>query len=235
MCKKIYVADDESNIRIALKTFLESDGYKVSDFETGDKLYEYFIREPADLVILDIMMPGSSGFDICTKIRSISNVPIIMLTARDSDLDCATGLSLGSDDYFTKPFSAMSLVMRVKAIFRRIEFDKQDAGISEKNDGLTFSDITIVPRSKTAFIGTEPLDLTPNEFKVLTYLIEHRDKAVSREELLSKIWGFETEVETRAADDTIHRLRKKICPSRLRIDTVWGFGFRIKEREQPSE
>ena len=124
--KKIYVADDELNIREAIKTFLENDGFEVEIFETGDMLLEQFKKSSSDLIILDVMMPGSNGFTICAEIRKISTVPIIMLTARDSDLDYATGLSLGSDDYFTKPFSAMALVMRVKSIFRRIDFDKND-------------------------------------------------------------------------------------------------------------
>ena len=123
--KKIYIADDETNIRAGIKTFLESSGYEVEDFETGDLLLAAFKETPSDFVILDVMMPGSNGFVICKELRKISAVPIIMLTARDSDLDYATGLDLGSDDYLTKPFSPMALTMRVKAIFRRIEFEKQ--------------------------------------------------------------------------------------------------------------
>jgi len=123
--KKIYIADDEANIRLGVKTFLENAGYEVEDFETGDSLLAAFTQTPADLIILDVMMPGSNGFVICKEIRKISRVPIIMLTARDSDLDYATGLDLGSDDYLTKPFSPMALTMRVKAIFRRMEFERQ--------------------------------------------------------------------------------------------------------------
>jgi diguanylate cyclase (GGDEF)-like protein len=121
----IYIADDETNIRLAIKKFLENAGYVVEDFENGDLLMDAFCKSPADLVILDVMMPGSNGFVICKELRKISPVPVIMLTARDSDLDYATGLDLGSDDYLTKPFSPMALVMRVKALFRRMEFDRQ--------------------------------------------------------------------------------------------------------------
>ena len=125
MSKTIYIADDDDNIRLAIKAFLEKEDFKVEDFPTGDELLERFDEEPSDFVILDVMMPGSNGFTILKALRAQSIVPIIMLTARDSDLDYATGLDLGSDDYFTKPFSPMELVMRVKAIFRRIEFEKQ--------------------------------------------------------------------------------------------------------------
>ena len=125
MSKTIYIADDDDNIRLAIKAFLEKEDFKVEDFPTGDQLLERFNEAPSDFVILDVMMPGSNGFTILKALRAQSIVPIIMLTARDSDLDYATGLDLGSDDYFTKPFSPMELVMRVKAIFRRIEFEKK--------------------------------------------------------------------------------------------------------------
>jgi len=122
--KLIYIADDDYSIREALKTFLESAGYIVKAFENGDLLLEAFNTKAADLVVLDVMMPGSSGFVILKELRRTSYVPIIMLTARDSDLDYQTALDLGSDDFFTKPVSPMSVVMRVKAIFRRIEFER---------------------------------------------------------------------------------------------------------------
>ena len=123
--KKIYIADDETSIRLAIKTFMENSGYQVMDFESGDALLAAFSQDPADLVVLDVMMPGSNGFVVCKQLRKISRVPIIMLSARDSDLDYATALDLGSDDYLVKPFSPMALVMRIKAIFRRIEFERQ--------------------------------------------------------------------------------------------------------------
>jgi len=122
--RKIYIADDEANIRAAIKTFLENAGFLVQDFENGDLLLEAFATESADLVVLDVMMPGSNGFVVCKTLRKTSKVPIIMLTARDSDLDYATGLDLGSDDYLIKPFSPMALVKRVEAIFRRIDFER---------------------------------------------------------------------------------------------------------------
>ena len=123
--KRIYIADDESTIRIAIKAFLENAGFVVEDFENGDLLLEAFADKPADLVVLDVMMPGSNGFVVCKKLREKSSVPIIMLTARDSDLDYATALDLGSDDYLIKPFSPMALVMRINAIFRRMEFNRK--------------------------------------------------------------------------------------------------------------
>jgi DNA-binding response OmpR family regulator len=228
MNEMIYIADDEPNIRDVVKSFLESEGYRVAAFEDGDQLLAAFQNKSCDLVILDIMMPGSSGFDICRQIRKLSTVPIIMLTARDSDLDYATGINLGSDDYFTKPFSAMSLVMRVKAILRRIEYERAEKSrISESV--LEFADIRINQQHKTVLLGKETVELTPNEYSLLSYLVENSDRAVSREELLNSIWGYTCEVETRAADDTVRRLRKKLASGKIVIETVWGFGFRLKE------
>ncbi|CEH33704.1 response regulator transcription factor [Romboutsia lituseburensis] len=228
MSKLIYIADDENNIRKLVKTFLENDGHIVKDFENGDLLLKEFNEKECDLVILDIMMPGSDGFEICTSIREKSTVPIIMLTARDSDIDYITGITLGSDDYFTKPFSPMALVMRVKAIFRRIDFEKIQNNKS-KQTVLEFGDITINTDTKTVSNLNEIIDLTPNEYNLLTYLFENKERAVSREELLNKIWGYDSEIETRAADDTVKRLRKKISDTNILIETVWGFGFRLKE------
>jgi DNA-binding response OmpR family regulator len=176
------------------------------------------------------MMPGSDGLTICSMIRQMSSVPIIMLTARDSDADFIAGITLGSDDYFTKPFSPMQLVMRVKAIFRRIDMDKKPL----TNQTLEFGDIKINLASKTVIStsNNEEIQLTPNEFNLLVYLMENQHRAVSRDELLDKIWGFTGGIETRVADDTVKRLRKKLADASLIIDTVWGFGFRIKDKNQ---
>ncbi|MCL2188557.1 MAG: response regulator [Defluviitaleaceae bacterium] len=122
--KLIYVADDDIYIREALRAFLENAGYTVEAFESGDLLLEAFAQKSSDLVVLDVMMPGSNGFTVCKELRRVSKVPIFMLTARDSDLDYQTGLDLGADDFFTKPVSPMTFVMRVKALFRRIAYER---------------------------------------------------------------------------------------------------------------
>jgi len=226
MDKVIYIADDDDNIRNLLKSFLEREGYIIYGFPTGDDLLKKFITNPCDLIILDVMMPGRDGFFILTEIRKISNVPIIMLTARDSDADYIEGLNLGSDDYFTKPFSPIKLVTKVKSIFARLEAVNSinnDASDSE----LAFADIVINRKTKSATLKGKELSLTPNEYTLLTYLMINSDRAVPRVELLDKIWGYETEIETRVADDTVKRLRKKIADSDAKISTVWGYGFRL--------
>ena len=226
--KRIYVADDDDNIRQIVKIFLSSDGYEVEDFPTGDLLLSRFEKQPCDLAILDVMMPGSDGFKICSALREKSTVPIIMLTARDSENDYAMGLGLGSDDYITKPFSAMALMLRVRALFRRVEFEsrKYEADTTQKQ---RIGNLTLDDERRCIMNGDQPLALTPTEYEVLKYLMERPDQAVSREELLNTVWGFETAVETRATDDTVRRLRQKLEGCCVNIAAVWGYGFRLEE------
>lgn len=226
--KRIYVADDDDNIRQVVKTFLASDGFAVEDFPTGDLLLERFRQEPCDLAILDVMMPGSDGFTVCTELRKISTVPIIMLTARDSENDFAMGLGLGSDDYITKPFSAMALLMRVRAIFRRVDFESQKHAAPAKQ-GVAVGQLALDEDSRHVLGAGKPLALTPTEYEVLKYLMLHAGQAVSREELLNSVWGFETVIETRATDDTVRRLRQKLGGLGVNIAAVWGYGFRLEE------
>lgn len=225
----IYIADDDENIRNLLKSFLEREGYIVYTFPTGDELLKKYIIDPCNLIILDVMMPGRDGFFILKEIRKFSNVPIIMLTARDSDADYIEGLNLGSDDYFTKPFSPIKLVTKVKSVFKRqSDINKSSESVEEAGE-LHFADISINKKTKSATIKDKNLALTPNEYALLSYLMVNRDRAVPRVELLDKIWGYETEIETRVADDTVKRLRKKIADSEAKITTVWGYGFRLVE------
>ena len=226
--KRVYVADDDDNIRQLVKTFLSSDGYQVEDFPTGDLLLERFRRERCDLVILDVMMPGSDGFTVCTELRKLSTVPIIMLTARDSENDFAMGLGLGSDDYITKPFSAMALLLRVRAIFRRVDFESQKHAAPVQQT-LRVGKLSLDEERRHVLGEGSPLALTPTEYEVLKYLMLHAGQAVSREELLNSVWGFETVVETRATDDTVRRLRQKLGGLGVVISAVWGYGFRLEE------
>ena len=232
MSKLIYIAEDEANIRIPIKAFLEKEGYTVTAFENGDLLFDEFQKRAPDLVILDVMMPGSSGFIICTKIRAVSNIPIIMLTARGSDEDYTTGISLGSDDYLTKPFSPVKLVMRVKALFRRLEMESSVPSLKHTSNKIEYADISIDSDNLTTYCKGVELKLTNTELKFLIHLIQNKDKAISRDELLTKIWEHEYAIETRVTDDTVKRLRKKLANAKsdILIETVWGYGFRIGMR-----
>jgi DNA-binding response OmpR family regulator len=227
MGRLIYAADDEENIRKLIQSFLEKEGYEVVTFGDGEALLSAFREKPSDLVVLDIMMPGRDGFAITQEIRSISRVPIIILTAKTSDADFIAGITLGSDDYMTKPFSPMALVMKIRAMFRRVELDREDQGIEQS----VFLDIMIENQKKEVKVKGRTVDLAPNEYSLLKYLVDNQHRAVSRDELLDKVWGYATAVETRVTDDTMKRLRKKISESEAQIETVWGFGFRLRKRD----
>jgi DNA-binding response OmpR family regulator len=225
---RILVVDDDPDIRKVLQLLLQ-DKYFVAEAADGPAAIAYMRSNPdTDLVILDVMMPGSDGFTICTELRKLSTVPIIMLTARDSENDYAMGLGLGSDDYITKPFSAMALLMRVRAIFRRIDFESRKHEASAPA-AVTVGKLTLDEDRRHVLSDGRALALTPTEYEVLKYLMLHADQAVSREELLNTVWGFESVVETRATDDTVRRLRQKLGASGVNIAAVWGYGFRLEE------
>ena len=168
MGHSIYLADDEKSIRELLHSFLASDGYTVRSFESGDALLEAFHQEPAELVILDIMMPGTDGLTVCRELRALSDIPIILLTAKDSELDYVMGISQGSDDYLTKPFRPTILLMKVKALLRRVEMDR---GKSAAAGGeLHYGDIHYSATENAIFCGTVPVALTQTELRLLGYL-----------------------------------------------------------------
>lgn len=221
--KKIYIADDEEDILLLLRCFLEKEGYSIETFKTGEELLQHFREEEADLLIVDVMMPGIDGFTVCAKVREISQVPIIILTARDSDVDMISGFTKGCDDYFTKPFSPLKLTLRVNAIFSRMKEKQQES--------VEYGDIRVDILRKIIWIKQEEVKVTNMEFSLLLYMITNQNRAIARDELLNQVWGYETQVETRATDDIIKRLRKKLneLDSVVKIETVWGFGFMLKK------
>mgnify|MGYP000535899911 CR=1 FL=1 len=228
--KMIYIADDEINICNIIKSFLIKEGYDAETFHKSRSLLDAFNKSHADMLIIDIMMPEMDGYSLCSMIRQQSPVPIIFVSAKDTNPDKIAGLNLGGDDYLTKPFSPMELVARVKSIFRRIEMDK----VNPKTDlNIALKDIIIDIDNKLVTFEGKSISFTGMEFSLLNYLALHKDRAVGRSELLDKVWGFENEVETRATDDMIKRIRKKLLDigSTLKIETIWGFGFRIQDKE----
>lgn len=228
MTKIIYFADDEKNIRDLVVPFLEHDGFTVRAFETGDLLLEAYKNQKPDLVILDIMMPGTNGLDVMKSIRQYDNIPIIMLTARDSDVDFITAFNLGTDDYFTKPFSPIKLSLHVKALFKRL-----DEKAIKNDTQYQFLDLTLDTEKRIALLSNEEMPLTKTEFDFLLVLIEKPETAFSRGTLLNRIWGFD-DIESRAVDDTIKRLRKKFKQyhSQVSIKTVWGYGFKLIKEDK---
>jgi two-component system OmpR family response regulator len=227
--KLIYIADDEIKIQELIKMFLKKEGYNVEMFSDGETLLKAFKEKEADMLLLDIMMPNMDGLAVCTEIRKSSNVPIIIISAKDGEADKIAGLMLGSDDYMTKPFSPVELVLRVKSIFKRIEAYKKP--ILNEED-IIIGDLIIHLAGRYASCNEKDLKFTPMELSLLQYLSKNKNKGVSREELLNKVWGFDSDVDTRATDDMIKRIRKKllVAGSNLMIETLWGFGFMISDK-----
>ncbi len=226
---KIYIADDDKDILRLLNIFLTNENHTVSIFNTGDDLYKAFVNENADLVILDIMMPGSDGFIICKKLREISAVPIILLTAKDTDADFIEGINQGSDDYLIKPFNPVRLGMKVKSLLRRAELN---ATKSEEN--IQCADLLYNKKEHLMYVNGVELPLSKTEFACLEYMINHYEEAISREQLLEDIWGYDSSVETRVTDETIRRIRKKLnqADSRLVIRNKWGYGYILEEQSE---
>ncbi len=232
MPQTIYIADDEENIRALMKAFLSREGYEVEVFSDGDALLRAFEAKKADLVVLDIMMPGTDGLSVCSALRATSpNLPIIIVSAKDSPLDRVAGLTLGSDDYMAKPFLPLELVARVKALLRRVSAQtEQNAQKAESQKEIKVGSLSIFPLVPRALVKGEEIHLTSAEFSFLSHLARNAGKAVSRKELLHEVWQIDWESDTRATDDLVKRLRKKLREKdeNLKIETVWGFGFRLE-------
>lgn len=229
----IFYAEDEKEIRDIVSVFLVNDGYEVVTFENGDLLLEEFKKRPCDLVLLDIMMPGTDGIGVLTALRAISKVPVIMLTAKDTDSDYYSGLSLGSDDYITKPFKPMILSAKIKALLRRIEYEKQ-ALPEQSSQNLECGNLRYSGKKHVFQVGQEILSLTPTEMRFLEYMMEHFEEAVSKDEILDEIWNMNYDVETRVADETNRRLRKKLTAAGadVYVQTVWGYGFKLTIKDK---
>ena len=227
MSALIYLADDDPGLLEVFSAFLENAGYEVRAFPTGDDLALEFERREPNLVVLDVMMPGTDGLTVCKNLREVSNVPIVILTAKDSEMDYMHGLAIGADDYLTKPFSPSMLVMRVKALLRRVEMGRV---ASPATHGLAYADVQLSEEAHEAHAANKPLSLTMTEFALLRCLLEANGTAVSREALLRKVWGFDAEVETRVTDETVRRVRHKLrdAGSVTRIKAVWGYGYKLE-------
>ena len=224
--KKILIVDDEDHIRELLKFNLEKNGYAVYMENDGLNGLKLAREKQVDLILLDLMLPGMDGFEVCKEIRRdniISNVPIIMLTAKSEEIDKILGLELGADDYITKPFSIRELSARIKALLRR-------SNVKYDNEILRFGNITLNLQTREVLKHGKKLDFTLKEFEVLKLLIQNKGKILTREILLDKIWGYEYVGETRTVDVHIRHIRKKIeedDKKPIYIQTIRGVGYKF--------
>lgn len=220
MKKKILIADDESRMRMLISDFLINEGYEVIEAVNGREAVDKFVEKPSiHLVILDIMMPVLNGFDACSQIRRISKVPIIMLTAKNTENDELLGFRKGTDEYIRKPFSPSVLVARINALMQRIYGDSNKF---KKGNLLIYRDAHLVE------IDGVSIDLSQTEFKLLLYLIENENRVLSRDQLLDNVWGYDYEGTERTVDTHMNRLRIKLKSSGKYLKTIRGFGYKFE-------
>jgi DNA-binding response OmpR family regulator len=219
----ILLVDDEPSITSLVKMYLERDGFRIESVLDGLAVQETVEKLRPALVILDVMLPGLDGFEVCRRLRQTGNqVPIIMLTARDEDIDKILGLELGADDYLTKPFNPRELLARVKAILRRVDRPVDDGAAP-----LRFGDLSIDPSRREVTVLGKPVSLRTQEFDLLLCLVGHPGRVFTREQLLEKAWGFDFYGQTRTVDVHIAQLRKHLGESKVKIETVTGVGYKL--------
>ena len=224
----ILLVDDDPHIRQLIRIYLEKEGFQIATAERGDDALAAFRREPPDLMILDVMLPGIDGWDVLKAVRKTSSIPIIMLTAKDETFDKVLGLELGADDYMTKPFDGKELAARVRAVLRR----SRDSEGEAPDDTLSFPGLTISLTKYEAFYEGRKLDMPPKELEVLYFIAAHPNQVFTRDQLLEQVWGFNFIGDSsRTVDVHIKRLREKLpgCESHgWQIRTVWGVGYKFE-------
>jgi two-component system alkaline phosphatase synthesis response regulator PhoP len=217
----ILVVDDQANILALAKMYLEKEGYQVETAADGAEALRKIDAVHPALMVLDLMLPEVDGWEVCRRVRASSNLPILMLTARDDDVDKIVGLELGADDYLTKPFNPRELVARVKAILRRTVRAEQAAQV------LHVGDLTIDPARREVTVAGQSVPLRTKEFDLLLALVEHKGIVLSRDQLLDLVWGFDFYGQTRTVDVHVAHLRHKLAGSQLAIETIWGVGYKL--------
>ncbi|ADC91444.1 response regulator transcription factor [Mageeibacillus indolicus] len=234
--KKVLVVDDDRNICELVQLYFEKDGFQVKTVNDGEMALEEIDKYNPNVVILDLMLPGKDGYEVCREIRKTSNVPILMLTARGDTLDKIVGLELGADDYISKPFDPKELVVRAKTVLRRTEAACPEAKAIDNDDHpaeqITHKDLVIDKSSYTVTFHGTRIDMPPKELELLYFLASHPNRVFNREQLLGQVWGYDFYGESRTVDVHIKRVREKIDdigehPS-WDIKTVWGVGYKFE-------
>jgi DNA-binding response OmpR family regulator len=234
--KKVLVVDDDPNIVEVLRLYFDKDGFAVISCLTGERAYDTFLVSQPDIIILDLMLPGRDGYDICREIRKISDTPIIMLTARTDALDKVVGLELGADDYVQKPFEPKELLARVKAVLRRVE--KKEETVSpipetkEMAEVVQYQGLVIDKARYAVLVDGQEIEMPPKELELLFFLASHPNRVFTREQLLENVWGYDFYGESRTVDVHVKRIREKIEDvTRIvnwQIKTVWGVGYKFE-------
>ncbi|ENH96372.1 two-component system response regulator CssR [Gracilibacillus halophilus YIM-C55.5] len=228
MSQQIYIVEDDPNIRDIVKAYLTKEGYQVTLMERAEDAWAKAKAEKPDMWILDIMLPGMDGYELCKNIREVSEVPIIIISAKDEEVDKILGLELGSDDYLTKPFSPRELVARIKRLFKRASTPTTNK--TDEFETIEIDALKIDQAARQVFWQDAEIDVTSKEFEMLEIFAKNANRAFSRDELLTLVWGDDYFGSDRAVDDLIKRLRKKL--DGLPVETVWGYGYRLHIDEE---
>ena len=223
----VLVVEDESSIASFVALYLRNAGYEVKTAATGGEALADVAAETPALIILDLMLPDSDGIEICRRIRTSSDVPILMLTARDEDVDRIIGLEVGADDYMSKPFNPRELVARVKAVLRRSAPERRQI-VSKQ---LTHGELVVDAGRREAHVGDEEIQLAPKEFDLLWELLDHRGLVLTRDQLLERVWGYTFAGDTRTVDVHVRQLRRKLGEASP-IVTVWGVGYKVSPSKE---
>ncbi len=224
--QKIMIVDDDPNILQLINLYLTREGFEVVQAQRGDDALKLFKSAPPNLILLDVMLPGIDGWQVCREVRKVSNIPIIMLTAKDETFDKVLGLELGADDYIVKPFDTKELVARIKAVLRR--FQTTEPGGSKE---LSFPGLTINISQYTVNYLGRPLEMPPKELELLYFLASHPGAVFTREQLLEQVWGYDFFGDSRTVDVHVKRLRDKLVGSEelgWSLKTVWGVGYKFE-------
>ena len=230
---RVLIVDDESNLRHTVGYNLRREGYEVLEAADGEAALTAAGARPLDLVVLDLMLPGIDGLEVCRRLREPGSVPILILTARGEEIDRVVGLELGADDYLAKPFSMRELLARVKAILRRAELSRT-APPPPAPTRLLLDGLTVDLGRRRAVVGEEPVALKPREFDLLAFLARHPGQVFTRAQLLEHVWGYDYVGDSRTVDVHVRSLRTKLgdrADSPRWIETVWGVGYRLREAE----
>ena len=228
MSETIFLVDDEQNIIDLVRLYLEREGFQVDSATDGQVALEQLLARPPDLVVLDLMLPGLDGREICRKLRARSDLPILMLTARDDDIDKIVGLELGADDYLTKPFNPRELVARIRAILRRSVRSRDE---TQDERALLIGNLRIEPQQHRVLLEGREVRLRRLEYDLLYTLARRPGMVFSRDQLLNLVWDYEVPGETRTVDVHVAHLRHKLTGMQASIETVWGVGYRLETQE----
>lgn len=229
---KLLIVEDDPDVRNSLERRFRFEGFRVTTAERGEEALDILANLEPDLILLDVMLPGLDGFAVAERIRNVSNVPILMLTAKDSVEDRVSGLERGADDYLVKPFELPELMARVRALLRRSRLLADAPKDPAESDVLAYAGLTLNRKTRDVIVDEEPLELTPREFSLLEYFLQHPKQVLTRDQILEAVWGYDSEGSSNLVDVYVLQLRKKIEAQGIsdrRLHTVRGVGYSLRD------